>query len=96
MLPYTLRRKAFKDIRFNNQMLEYKTIIDNKELKFQPGSLDYMDSFIRFTEKEVQDMITEGSNIPGRYSAGIVGYRTCWAYTFVEACNITLVGLLLQ
>ena len=70
-------------------MLEYKTVIDNKEIIFHPGSLDYMDSFIRFTDTDVEILITKGSNIPGRYSAGIVGYRTCWAYTSVEAGNIT-------
>ena len=73
-------------------MLEYKTVIDNKEINFQPGSLDYMDSFIRLTEKDVQLMIAEGSSIPGRYSAGIVGYRTCWAYTLVESGNIILLN----
>ena len=73
-------------------MLEYKTVIANKEVNFQPGSLDYMDSFIRFTEEDVQLMITEGSSIPGRYSVGIVGYRTCWAYMLVEAGNIMLLN----
>jgi hypothetical protein len=71
-------------------MVEYKSILDGKTVNFHPGCLDFMDSFTRFTEKEVQDMIAEGSNIPGRYSAGIIGYRTCWAYTFVESCNINI------
>lgn len=71
-------------------MLKYKIKMDNKEVNFHPGCIDFMDSFNRFTEKEIQNMINEGNRIQGRYSAGIVGYRTCWAYVNIDACNIII------